>query len=265
MQKIDRDQFLEEQQLRKYIRSAIKIVQERRSKKEEKNIFENEQRLRSILRKLILEVAVADETPHSNTGINALKPLLKAILQQIKGGYMKLTTNIAQRESYRSHLLNAIEKTLAPERVTDLAGEEIAEGIELALKDEDKFISTPHAEEEKLSPEEEEREEFTMEEHDLTGRNEAFKVFKSIENQIVSEYDDLEDDGDRKPFYDYLITNLKMYFDLFEDELTPKVVEPTTPEYEKEKTSTEVDPDASEFAPPDEEMPEGGEEEMIGV
>jgi len=258
MQSINRSEFLEELQLRKHIRTAIKIIQERRTKIKERQISENEQRLRKVIRDLISEVAVADGTPHSNTGINALKPLLKSILQQIKDGYMKLTTNIAQRESYRAHLLNAIEKTLAPEKVTDSAGENIAEGVELSLKDEDKFISTPHAEEEKLSPEQEAKQTFTMNDHDLTGRNEAFKVFKSIEKQIVSEYDDLEDDGDRQPFYDYLITNLKMYFDLFEDELTPSVEEPTTPEYEK-AISAELEP------APSEDLPDMGAEKLTGV
>ena len=34
---------------------------------------------------------------------------------------------------------------------------------------------------------------------------------------------------------DYLITNLKLYFDKFEEEMNPTVTEPTTPEYEQEK------------------------------
>ena len=41
---------------------------------------------------------------------------------------------------------------------------------------------------------------------------------------------------DRDMYYDYLITNLKLYFDKFEDELQTTVgPEPTTPEYEQEK------------------------------
>ena len=35
--------------------------------------------------------------------------------------------------------------------------------------------------------------------------------------------------------YDYLITNIKLYFDKFEDELSRVLTAPTTPEYEKEK------------------------------
>jgi len=260
MQQIDRDQFLQELQLRKHIRSAIKIVRERRNKREQKQLLENEQRLRIILRELISEVAVADEVPHPNTGINKLKPLLKAILTQIKAGYSDLTSNVAQRISFRSHILNAIEKSLAPEKVTDQAA--IEEGIELSMQDEDKFISTPHAEEEeeKLSPEETEKKEFTMSGHDLTGRNEAYDTYKSIEKQIVSVYDNLEDPGDREPFYDYLLTNLKMYFDKFEAQVgKEKAEEPVTPEYEEIAAEEPEDP------APAEGMPDlGGEGSMGG-
>jgi hypothetical protein len=43
----------------------------------------------------------------------------------------------------------------------------------------------------------------------------------------------------QKLFEDYLITNLKLYFDKFEDELSTTLEEPTTPEYEEEKGSEE--------------------------
>ena len=57
---------------------------------------------------------------------------------------------------------------------------------------------------------------------------------------------------------------MKLYFDKFEDELAPNVEEPTTPEYEQEKTSAETEPEASELAPPDEGAPTG-DEELMGV
>ena len=42
---------------------------------------------------------------------------------------------------------------------------------------------------------------------------------------------------DKKIFVDYLITNMKLYFDKFEGELATELSEPTTPEYEQAKTS----------------------------
>ena len=52
--------------------------------------------------------------------------------------------------------------------------------------------------------------------------------FNAVTNLIANE-------EDRALFYDYLLTNLKLYFDKFEDELAGNLQEPTTPEYEKAK------------------------------
>jgi hypothetical protein len=60
----------------------------------------------------------------------------------------------------------------------------------------------------------------------------ALRSFKKIRQNILDSYDVLADDEDREIFYDYLITNVKLYFDRFEEELSPNVTEPTTPEYE---------------------------------
>ena len=59
----------------------------------------------------------------------------------------------------------------------------------------------------------------------------------------------------RKQYYDYLITNLKLYFDTWESELEGTPEEPTTPEYEQEKG-------AEAELGGEEEMGLGGEEEM---
>jgi hypothetical protein len=60
-------------------------------------------------------------------------------------------------------------------------------------------------------------------------------------------------------FYDYLLTNLKLYFDKFEGELAGSEAEPTTDEYEAEKAEEEELP---------EETPaelEGGAEEPAAL
>ena len=63
----------------------------------------------------------------------------------------------------------------------------------------------------------------------------------------------LSDPEDQELFYDYLIANLKLYFDKFESELATSVEEPTNQAYEtaKEEASEEG---GEELAP------EGGEE-----
>jgi hypothetical protein len=87
---------------------------------------------------------------------------------------------------------------------------------------------------------EEEEETFGIEGQEETGRNMAAKTYDKIEKNIIDSYAILSDDKDRKTFRDYLITNIKMYFDKYEAELSTEVVEPTTDEYEKEKGEEEA-------------------------
>ena len=70
---------------------------------------------------------------------------------------------------------------------------------------------------------------------DATGRNMAFTSFKKVQQYILDAYDLLRDPKDKKVFVDYLITNMKLYLDKFEDELATGGEEVTTPEYEKAK------------------------------
>ena len=84
-----------------------------------------------------------------------------------------------------------------------------------------------------------EEEEFATglegQELDPTGRNMAFTSFKKVQQYILDAYDLLRDPKDKKVFVDYLITNMKLYLDKFEDELATGGEEVTTPEYEKAK------------------------------
>ena len=95
---------------------------------------------------------------------------------------------------------------------------------------------------------------------DETGRNMAFHAFERIEKSIIDAYGLLSADEDRELFYDYLLTNLKLYFDKFEDELASVLPEPTTSEYETEKDSQEADNEEGEEAASD----EGGDELDLG-
>ena len=117
------------------------------------------------------------------------------------------------------------------------------EDVDINIEDKDeeeKFIDIdgdgkPDKEEEK-----DPREEFGLDGEDETGRNAAYNTFKKIENQIVDAYGLLGNVEDQGIFYDYLITNLKLYFDKFEDELSPNLQEPTTDTYEKEKQNQDL-------------------------
>jgi len=67
----------------------------------------------------------------------------------------------------------------------------------------------------------------------VTGRNFASTTFNKVENQILDAYESLGDEEDRKLYKDYMLTNLKLYFDRFEEELQPTLPEPESPDYDK--------------------------------
>ena len=107
------------------------------------------------------------------------------------------------------------------------------EDSEMDIEPEDMFIDI---DDDGKIPEEEE-EAFGIEGQEETGRNMAAKTYDNIEKNIIDTYAILSDEEDRQMFQNYLITNLKLYFDKYEAELDPGAVEPTTDTYETEKTN----------------------------
>tara|TARA_Y100000593_G_scaffold31558_1_gene62182 strand:+ start:356 stop:1174 length:819 start_codon:yes stop_codon:yes gene_type:complete len=269
---IKREEFLdelnEEAKLRLYVRKAIQVISER--KKTQKKQRLNEQKaLRSLVKKLVSEAAVSDpeESPHQSTGINVLEGLLKKIIPILEDEFKKLTTSKEQRLSFRAHVLNAVKDTLAPPRVTDKADTDKSkmvsiseqDSLDITIGDTDgkpgEFIDIePSA---PKSDKDLEKDKFSLEGEDETGRDMAYDTFKRIETNIVDAWDILYADEDKELFYDYLITNLKLYFDKFEDELQVTLPEPTTPEYEEEVSAAEAENMGAEgeLGTPEEEMP----------
>ena len=240
---IDRDEFLkelkEEQRFRKVIRG---LLENYLSEKKEKTALE-ENRLRGVIRSLIKEVSgtadVPDSQPQRATRINVLEDTLKVIIPIIEDAYKGLTTSKSQRESFRAHVLNAVENSLAPVDITAGAAEsqeenELEEDIALDIDVEDKFIPVRDQD---MTPEPEEEEEpksfQDLEGMNITGRNFASTTFNKVENQILDAYESLADEKDRNLFKEYMLTNLKLYFDRFEEELQPTLPEPDSPDYDQ--------------------------------
>lgn len=231
----------EEKLLRENIQTVIKFVKQKR--------LNEENELRKIIRsmldyELLNEAGVADTdpTPNKSTGINVLEDLLKKIIPVLEVDYKILTTSEKQRMSFRSHVINAIVNTLKPVEVNNEADPEaineeisidITDGEEDVSDDADKFIDI-RSDKEKQADEEpaDPREEFGIEGEDETGRNMAYSSFKKIESNIIDSYELLGDPEDKELFHDYLIANVKLYFDKFEDELAGSVEEPTNQAYQ---------------------------------
>ena len=242
----------EEKTLRESIRRIIRHVKNKRLNEENK--------LRTIIGKFadfelnnLNETATADvdPAPNKSTGINVLEQLLKKIVPVLEDDYKSLTTNSNQRESFRSHILNAVVNTLTPTKINNQAGNQdndasdLEEEIEINVgdnTDDDKFIDI-RTDAEKAAEDEVEtdpRDDFgDGVEGDETGRNVAFQCFKKIETNIVDAYELLSAPEDQELFYDYIIANIKLYFDKFEEEIASNLEEPTNQAYDMAKSEQE--------------------------
>lgn len=235
---IDRKTFLEELAVRETIREKLQRKYE--------NSMTEEQLVRAAIRDMLNEDVA--EAPYKSTGINELETLLKKIIPVIEPDYKSLTTSEDQRDSFRAHILKAVQNALAPGgavsrdsrdvKPLDLPDEDtfdigdVEEDIEITMGEPEKFIDIdPKA---KTEPEEEE-EDFVIDGQEETGRNFAMMTWERIETNIVDSYRKLAAATDRDLFYDYLMANLKLYFDKFDDELAPVVDEPESEIYNDEK------------------------------
>tara|TARA_R100001082_G_scaffold69516_3_gene39454 strand:+ start:222 stop:1175 length:954 start_codon:yes stop_codon:yes gene_type:complete len=260
---ITRENIVTEKLLREYIRNKIKF----KLNEEQNKMLREEKALRQVIRKLIAEGDISDVHPHRSTGINTLEDVLKKAIPTLRMDFKRLTTDKKQRDSFRAHIIRAVDDALAPMEVNDkyLQGgadapsslldeplgnlEENEEEVdfeltaleeqdievditddELAADEEDRKI--PVEDDDEPSPEE----EFGtgLEDMDETGRNMAFTSFKKVSQYILDAYDSLANPKDKEVFTEYLITNLKLYFDKFEDELQNTVEEPTSASYQQQ-------------------------------
>jgi hypothetical protein len=256
--------------LRSYLRHCIHEV-----RLEIKANKQKEQLIRESVRMLIKEAEAtggAPEAPAEITAINFLKNLLKNIVPNVEEDYKQLTSAKKQRVSFRKHVLNATENLLNNLDADPEAVEEDLEEVTVKVSDDDKpegFIDIYGDEkkekpEEDIAPEEEFAKGLEDRELDSTGRNSAFESFNKIQNQIENEYSKLDadakvdgrDETEREIFRDYLLLNLKLYFDKFEEDLNPNLEEPSTPsEEEYIKTAQDRDKGGDELMPPEDEVP----------
>ena len=73
---------------------------------------------------------------------------------------------------------------------------------------------------------------------DDTGMEMAQRTFPKVQKQIADGYAMLSLKKDKEDYADFLVANLKMYFDQFDQEENAALAEPTSPEYEKAKANT---------------------------
>ncbi len=274
---IDREQMIAEELIREHVRKRI-------SQK-----LHLEQVIRNRVKQMITEAEAGTDEPSTYTGINVLASLLEKIVPIIEDDYKMLTTSEEQRESFRNHMVHAIKNALRPidssteaEKV-GAQNENLAYTLDKALLEKMKIDLSPEDDDaaDEVSGEfidiaaPEDDDFVQISDQNETGRNFAATTFKQVEKQIVDAYDMLADEKDQNLFYDYLITNMLLYFDKFEDELQETLPSVTTPEYEQAKDAEEQEdsepasePLATDSAAPVEEPAETEtapeEEEELG-
>ena len=240
---INRNELIAEELIREHIRKRITLKLEQQRLAEEK--------IRKAVRQLI-EAETGTEEASRSTGINVLADLLEKIIPTIENDYKMLTSDKEQRDSFKNHIVHAVENALRPIEAATQGEEQVEENIEYEI-DRDTLLEKISID---LDPQDDGKEEQSVEgefididgdgdsdeddfvkldDQNETGRNFAAVTFKKVEKQIVDAYDMLADETDQNVFYDYLITNLLLYFDKFEDELANTLPDVSTPEYEEEK------------------------------
>ena len=239
----------QEKLIREYVRSKIK---KSLNESRKKTLLE-ENRLRNVIRQILKEGDISDMHPHRSTGINVLEDVLKKMITTLRTDYKRMTTNKNQRDSFRAHMISAVKGALAPSLVNDtylqgtdtllsepapeMGGEvddldmQLRE-IDIEIEDDDKKIPV----EDDDQPDEKDEFGTGLEGLDETGRNMAFTTFKKVSQYILDAYDMLANVEDKKIFVDYLITNMKLYFDKFEQEIQKEVTEPSTQQYDSMNT-----------------------------
>lgn len=250
MTTINRDKLIAEELIRTHVR---KRIEDNLSKR-----FAAENIIRTKIRSLLEAEVASDAAPSKSTGINVLAALLEKIIPVIEDDYKMLTSSDAQRESFRNHIIQAIKNSLKP--VDAAEGGSLPESFEFTIDKESLLaekikIDLDGKDNDEESVEGEfidieksvEGDEFvSIDDQNETGRNFAAASFKKVEKQIVDSYLMLADEEDKDVFYEYLVTNMLLYFDKFEDEIAETLPDQTSPEYEKEKSGEEDAPAEAE-------------------
>jgi len=243
-----------EKKLRMQVRNSIKKflkVKAESHQSDVANVLE-EHALRMKLRRIILNESLNEvEDPtvdvHDNTGINTLKDLLKNtnVLATLRDTYKTLTTNEEQKLSFRAHIVKWVQDTLAPVKLNDPEtennlSEEI--GIDVEGVDASKFIDAADGSEKEAKDSDSEEEEglSKLQGQDTTGRNKAERIYPAIEKSVVDYYGELDNPEDQEMFFDYLIANLKLYFDKWDGEMITTPEEPSNTEYDQAKETEEA-------------------------
>ena len=239
---INRERYAEELMLREGVRSAIKVVLNRRDASRVRT-QKDETMLREIIRDLLPEAKKI--ATYDNTGKNELNIFLlnSSFLSTLETTYRKLTTNFEQRKSYIDHMVAAVEGLLNRENsiaddAVDADVQKLSEeDINISIDDEDpkddpRFMDDALEDEEE--PEEQDGEllgdegevefgDFALKGRDMTGAKNAYRDFKNIKDILRDAYGSLSAPEDKESFSEELPIQVALYGKAWEKTLQPDV------------------------------------------
>jgi hypothetical protein len=260
---MNKDELLQEIKLRRFIRQAIKLRQQKMNRTKQRDVIE-EQKLRTIIRHLLIEAETDTDTepvPYKSTAMNLINDVFGEILPVVKKGLRKLTSDPEERISYLDHVLNKIKNMFDVLNASQEAGQALAEqriGIKIEDDDEEEVGETPDfddpdapAEEKPTKEDEEETEfqKFAIAGKDETGARIAFDTIagSNIEDNIRKLVRLLGDDEKRKEAQEYFLYNLNLFAIGYEKDLAseigqePAFTEPTMPKPAGAQVSPEAE------------------------
>ena len=238
----EKQQALKEFKLRRLIRKAIRI-KEAKERKAQAQIRKEEEKLRQVVRHLILKEEVDSDTnpaPYESTAMNILADVLDQALPVVKSGLRKLAKP-EERASYRAHVIEKFMNLFNTIESLDVAGKAIGESdLELAEQEQDNIeikidsdMVIPPSEKDRFKPKEKKPEEaeqekfskFAIAGENPTGARAAFDTFNNsnISSIVANKRKVLHDEADKQEFKDYALYNIDLWLTTYEDEISDEL------------------------------------------
>jgi hypothetical protein len=198
---LDREKIIQEVSVRLQIYNVLKEIRK------------NEKKELQVLQSSIQTMFEQNETPEESTAMSFLRDLLNDILTNIEEGYSDLTSKKEERDSYRQHLLKAIKDALNIEKINrnKSLGESEYRVIKKDIEDDPFYIELD---------DEDEESKFLIKGLDKTGGIQAKEVFDLIKTKIITAFRKLFDPREQDEFILYLIKNLDLHMNTYEDNLS---------------------------------------------
>ena len=241
------EEILQELKLRRFIRKAIRLKQAK-DNKQKQIVLEEEEKLRTIIRRLIVEGDVDSDTkpaPYASTALSALADAFNQILPVLKTGLRKLSKP-EERRSYRAHVLQKFDSIFsnlegldveAPGAIGEGDLNEQEEDVDkLTIKVDDRpddAMVVPDfekdrfkpKEEKKLEPDEDDIQNLVISTEDPVGARFAFNTINNsnIEKLLGDNRKLLPTEEYKQQFKDYAMYNADLWLLTYEKELADEL------------------------------------------